>query len=117
MFVFGTRPPQAVAQPTIGLGFVQPPFSMAGSGQPVTVAGARFLKIRMAGMVVARPTGDPVYAGERDLRLVGGTIPQAVMVDESEGVVTWIVGLVGTGCPTVTRDAVGGERLVLELAS
>lgn len=115
-FVFGTRPPEAVAQPTIGLGFVQPPFSMAGSGQPVAVTGERFLKIRMGGMVAARPSGEPVYTGERDLRSAGGTIRQAVMVDESEGVVTWIVGLTGTACPTVTRDAVGGEKLVVELA-
>ena len=114
--VFGTRPPEAIAQPTIAVGFVEPPFSMAGSGQPVSVAGDRFLRIRMGGMVIGRPNGDPVFTGERDLRSAGGTIPQAVMTDESEGVVTWIVGLTGSGCPTLIRDPSGGERLVLELA-
>lgn len=114
--VFGIRPPEAIAQPTIAIGFVEPPFSMAGSGQPVSVAGDRFLRIRMGGMVVGRPNGDPVYTGERDLRSAGGTIPQAVMTDESEGVITWILGLTGSGCPTLTRDPSGGERLVLELS-
>ena len=65
----------------------EPPFSMAGSGQSVTVAGERFLKVRMAGMVVDRPNGEPVYTGQRDLRLAGEAISQATMVDESEGVV------------------------------
>jgi hypothetical protein len=37
------------------------------------------------------------------------------MVDESEGVVTWIVGLSSDGCPTVRRDITGGEKLVVEL--
>jgi len=115
VFTFGSRPPEAIAQPVIGTTFVEPPFSMAGSGQPVSVTGGRFLKIRMGGMVVARPNGDPVFTGDRDLRLAGGTIPQAVMVDESEGVVTWIVGLSGSGCPTISRDT-SGERLVVRLA-
>lgn len=115
-FVFGVRPPEAIAQPTVALGFVEPPFSMAGSGQTVAVTGERFLKVRMGGMVVARPSGDPVYTGARDLLLAGGSIPEAVMTDESEGVVTWIVGLIGSGCPTVTRDATGGEKLIIDLA-
>jgi hypothetical protein len=116
VFTFGSRPPEAVAQPVVGIVFAQPPFAMAGSGQPVAVFGDRFLKVRMDGMVVARPNGDPVFQGERDLRLAGGAIPEAVMVDESEGVVTWIVGLSSDGCPTVRRDTTGGEKQVVELA-
>lgn len=116
VLTFGSRPPEAIAQPVIGITFVEPPFSMAGSGQPVGVTGDRFLKIRMGGMVVARPNGDPVFSGDRDLRVAGGTIPQAVMVDESEGVVTWIVGLSGSGCPMISRDTSGGERLVVRVA-
>jgi hypothetical protein len=115
VFTFGSRPPEAIAQPVVGIVFAEPPFAMAGSGQPVTVAGERFLKVRMDGMVVARPNGDPVFKGQRDLRSAGGAIPEAVMVDESEGVVTWIVGLSSDGCPTVRRDITGGEKLVVEL--
>jgi hypothetical protein len=116
VFTFGTRPPEAIAEPTIGIVFAEPPFSMAGSGEPVSVTGDRFLKVRMDGMVVARPDGAPVYLGQRDLQLPGGTIPAAAMTDEFEGVVTWIVGLSGAGCPTVVRDSSGGEKLVIELA-
>jgi hypothetical protein len=115
VFTFGTRPPEAIAEPTIGIVFAEPPFSMAGSGEPVSVTGDRFLKVRMDGMVVARPDGAPVYLGQRDLLLTGGTIPEAAMTDEFEGVVTWIVGLSGSGCPTVVRDSSGGEKLVIEL--
>ena len=115
VFTFGTRPPEAIAEPTIGIVFTEPPFSMAGSGEPVSVTGDRFLKVRMDGMVVARPDGAPVFTGQRDL-LTGGPISEAVMTDEFEGVVTWIVGLTGTGCPTVVRDSSGGEKLVIELA-
>ncbi len=116
VFTFGSRPPEAIAQPVLGVVFAGPPFSMAGSGLPVSVIGDRFLRIRMDGMVVARPNGDPVFSGPRDLLLAGGTIPEAVMVDESEGVVTWIVGLSSDGCPTIRRDTTGGEKLVVELA-
>ncbi len=115
VFTFGNRPPEAVAQPTLTVVFDKPPFSMAGSGQAVTVTGDRFLMVRMNGMVIGRPNGDPVYKGERDLRLAGGTIPEALLVDESEGVVSWIVGLDGPGCPTVTRTTSGGEQLVIAL--
>ena len=115
VFTYGNRPPEAVAQPTLTVVFDKPPFSMAGSGQPVTVAGQRFLMVRMNGMVIGHPNGSPVYRGKRDLRLAGGTIPQAVLVDEFEGVVSWIVGLDGPGCPTVKRDTSGGEHLIIEL--
>ena len=115
VFTFGTRPPEAIAEPTIGIVFAEPPFSMAGSGEPVSVTGDRFLKVRMAGMVVARPDGAPVFTGQRDL-LTGGTIPEAVMTDEFEGVVTWIVGLRGTGCPTISTDSSGPDKLIIELA-
>jgi hypothetical protein len=89
---------------------------MAGSGQPFTVQGERFLKVRMDGMVVGHPDGSPVYEGQRVLRLQGGTIPQAVLFDDFEGVVGWIVGLEGPGCPTIRRETAGGEHLVIELA-
>jgi hypothetical protein len=116
VLTFGSRPPEAVAQPVVGIVFAEPPFSMAGSGLPVAVFGDRFLKVRMDGMVVARPNGDPVFTGQRDLRLAGGAIPEAVMVDEFEGVVTWIVGLSGDGCPTILTELSGGTRLIVELA-
>jgi hypothetical protein len=116
VFTFGARPPEAIAEPTIGIVFTEPPFSMAGSGEPVTVTGDRFLKVRMGGMVVARPDGAPVYTGQRDLLLLGGTIPEAVMTDEFEGVVTWIVGLTGTGCPMISTDSSGADKLIIELA-
>jgi hypothetical protein len=117
VFTFGARPPDAVAQPTIAIVFDEPPFSMAGSGAPVSVQGQRFLKVRMGGMVVSHPNGSPVYEGQSNLRLAGATIPQAVLVDDFEGVVSWIVGLNGPGCPTVRRDTSGGERLIVELAA
>jgi hypothetical protein len=88
---------------------------MAGSGQPVTVAGQRFLMVRMNGMVYGLPDGSPIYEGERNLRLAGATIPQAVLVDDFEGVVSWIVGLDGPGCPRVSGTTSGGGQLVVEL--
>lgn len=116
VFTFGTRPPEAIAQPSIGIGFADPPFSMAGSGEPVVVSGDRHLKVRMDGMVVAHPDGAPVYDGQRVLTLPGGSIPNAAMTDEFEGVVTWIVGLAGSGCPTITSSKSGPTELVIELA-
>lgn len=116
VFTFGTRPPEAIAQPSVGIGFADPPFSMAGSGEAVVVPGDRHLKVRMDGMVVAHPDGAPVYDGERVLTLSGGSIPGATMTDEFEGVVTWIVGLSGSGCPTITPSTSGPTQLVIELA-
>ena len=116
VFTFGTRPPEAIAQPSVGIGFADPPFSMAGSGEAVGVSGDGHLKMRMYGMVVAHPDGAPVYDGERVLTLSGGSIPGATMTDEFEGVVTWIVGLSGSGCPTITPSTSGPTQLVIELA-
>jgi hypothetical protein len=115
VFTFGSRPPDSVAEPTIAIVFDEPPFSMAGSGQPVTVAGQRFLMVRMNGMVYGKADGSPVYEGERNLRLAGATIPQAVLVDDFEGVVSWIVGLDGPGCPSVSGTTSSGGQLVIEL--
>jgi hypothetical protein len=115
VFTFGSRPPEAVAQPTLVVSFDEPPFTKAASGQPFTVNGDRFLQVRMDGMVIGHPNGSPVYEGQRNLRLAGSTIPQAVLYDDFEGVVGWIVGLDGPGCPTVRRDTSGGERLVIQL--
>ena len=115
VFSFGSRPPDSVADPTIAIVFDEPPFSMAGSGQPVTVVGQRFLMVRMNGMVHGLPDGSPVYEGERNLRLAGATIPQAVLVDDFEGVVSWIVGLDGPGCPRVSGSTSSGGQLVIAL--
>lgn len=113
VLVFG--PQGGTVEPSLTLSPASPPFAMGGSGLPVQVAGSRFLQLRLDGMIIHDELGRPTFTGARDQRLEAGSIRQAIVVDEFEGIVTWIVGYDGSGCVTLRRESNGGQRLVLEI--
>lgn len=115
-FILEFGPRRGSVEPSVTLSPVSPPFSMGGSGLPVEVAGSRFLQLRLDGMTIYDDLGRPTFTGAPDQKLEGGPIRQAVLVDDFEGVVAWIVGYDGPGCVTFRRESDGGERLVLEIA-
>lgn len=89
--------------PTSELKPTSPPFSMAGSGAPVTVAGHRFIAVTFRGMAIADAQGNPSYTGPADIKPSALAVRELRLVDDFEGIVTWIVGVEGPGCVTVTR--------------
>jgi hypothetical protein len=112
-FSFG--PPSGTsAAPTGELRPVKPPFSEAGSGAPVTIAGDRFISIVFRGMVVADEAGNAVYRGPMDLQPIAPAIRQLRLLDNVEGHLGWVAGIRGQGCVRVIR-LTGPDRVVVEV--
>ena len=89
--------------PTGELKPTAPPFSLGGSGADVTVAGHRFIAVTFRGMAIADEQGNPSYTGPSDIKPTALAVRELRLVDDFEGVVTWIVGVDGPGCVAVTR--------------
>jgi hypothetical protein len=114
-FVFGSQVSSPAGDPMGRVAQAEPPFSSAGSGAPIDVAGTRFLEIRFSGMVIAGEDGTPTFIGRRDQEVDFPALRQVTLYDESEGVVGWYVGFDGPGCATLTFDA-GTSAVQLEIA-
>lgn len=99
-------------KPTGELKPTAPPFMLAGSGANVAVAGHRFIAITFRGMAVADQQGNPSYTGPADIKPNATAVRELRLVDDFEGVVTWIVGVNGPGCVAVTR-LTGPSRIVV----
>ncbi len=96
--------PTPLVLPTGELRAARPPFVEGASGLPLEVDGDRFLSIVLRNMVVADEAGRPTYDGPPELRPGGSTVRHVVLSEAFEGVVSWIVGLRGSGCVRVGRD-------------
>jgi len=105
-FRFGA-PSDEIAESRGTLRRVDPPFFEGGSGARVAVAGSRFIEIRFDGLLIVGDDGVPIFQGERDRRLGMPAITEVAVVDEFEGVMTWIVGIRGPGCVVLGGDAAG----------
>jgi hypothetical protein len=112
-FTFGkpSGQPSGTA-PTGQLRPTSPPFSMGGSGQAVTVDGQRFIAVTFRGMAVMDDAGNPTYAGPADIHANAPAIRELRLVDDFEGVITWIVGVNGPGCAAVIH-LVSPDRIVV----
>ncbi|HEX7473245.1 MAG TPA: hypothetical protein VF323_09180 [Candidatus Limnocylindrales bacterium] len=103
-FTFGTSSGQpSGTKPTRELRPTSPPFSLAGSGRAVTVAGHRFFAVTFRGMAIMDAQGNPTYTGPNDIHANAPAVRELRLVDDFEGVVQWIVGVNGRGCVAVTR--------------
>ncbi len=96
----GGRRPQFTSNPVV------PPFTLDPSGLPLTVQGARFVRIRLEGIVVG-------YAGATSFKPGGPFITDVERQGESEGQQSWIVGLTTGSCPRVFGLA-GPSRWVVD---
>ena len=104
VFTFGTSTGiPSGTDPTGELKPTTPPFSLGGSGADVTVAGHRFIAVTFRGMAIADEQGNPSYTGPSDIKPMALAVRELRLVDDFEGVVTWIVGVDGPGCVAVTR--------------
>jgi hypothetical protein len=115
-FTFGKTSGQpSGTDPTGELRPTAPPFSLSGSGQAVDVKGQRFIAVTFRGMAVSDAQGNPTYTGAVDIHANLVAIQELRLVDDFEGVVTWLVGVNGPGCITVTH-LTGPDRIVVAIA-
>jgi len=105
-FVFGDPspgdPPQGTAQGNLTL--ATPPYTQAGSGEPVVVRGGRVAELRFAGMSVMNDVGQPTFDGPRELYPELPALQSVVNFEMFEGVIGWYIGFDGPGCITLSSD-------------
>jgi hypothetical protein len=92
VFAFAAGAPVPVP---VTISIVQPPFTLAGSGAPVTIAGQRFYKVQFEPAATFDFTsGHPTYTGPTNIVPTGTHhVLQVVNTVAFEGVVTWIIGV------------------------
>lgn len=116
VFTFG--PSTGIPSGTDPTGEVKPtapPFMHGGSGEPVHVDGQRFVAVTFRGQAVADEQGNPSYTGPSDIKPNALAVRELLLVDNFEGVVTWLVGVDGPGCVVVSR-LTAPDRIVVSVA-
>lgn len=91
VFRFGP-PSRPGATSKVTIREVTAPFTSAGSGQPVQVAGSMFTSFRAEGLQLVDADGQPTYPGELDLQPNLPVVKDFVAIDAFEGVMEWIIG-------------------------
>ena len=117
VFTFGTSTGiPSGTDPTGELQPTSPPFiARRLRRRPVDVDGQRFIAVTFRGMAVADEQGNPSYTGPiGHPARTRSAVRELRLVDDFEGVVTWIVGVDGPGCVAVTR-LTGPDRIVVSV--
>jgi hypothetical protein len=114
-FVFGEPSISGApaAPPKGSLEIAAPPYTLAGSGEPVTMAGEHVLQVVFTGMSLSNDVGQETYIGPPAAEKPSPGLRQAVVYDMSEGVVGWYVGYDGPGCVTLSQSN-GEVRLAID---
>lgn len=90
-----------------------PPFLADPSGLEMTVNGTSFVQVVMQGASRVDPDGVPTYSGASEFEPAYTVVQHVVQQGDFEAVASWIIGLSGEVCPTVTTT---DNTLVLEFA-
>jgi hypothetical protein len=100
--------------PGVTVKIVHPPFTLAGSGAAVTVAGQRFYEVQFQpASTFDFEAGHASYTGPSSIVATGTShVRQVVNTDAFEGVVTWIVG-VGADDQFVFKETASPPSLTL----
>jgi hypothetical protein len=113
-FVFGPASLGSPAGAAKGsLAAAKPPYTSAGSGAALQIAGQHVVQIRFTGMSLQNDAGEEIYKGPQGIEEPFPALRNAVVYDASEGVIGWYVGYDGPGCVTLTR---AGNNVVLSFA-
>ena len=113
-FVFG--PPSLEGppgSPTGTLSAAKPPYTRAGSGSTLKVAGSRVARIVFNRLSTVNDVGEPTYGGRTDIKTTSTALREVVLFDDSEGVMGWFIGFDGPGCATLTAS---GDRVIVTIA-
>ena len=114
-FVFGdpstAAPPRGASSGLIEA--VEPPFSEAGSGEPLNVPGEHHVAVRFTEMTLYDDTGTATYDGPRSFGRAGPALRSMVQDDAFEGSSGWIIGYDGPGCVTLAAGP-GTVSVVIE---
>jgi hypothetical protein len=106
-FVFGPSISSPGGRPTATFVALEPPFTMAASGEEIDVAGANHVELRMQNMVLADASGASAYTGERRIVTEPPGVRELVLTDEFEGHVNWLIGFDGPCLETVADPPPG----------
>jgi len=109
---------EANGKPKCTIGYAQPPFTMDGSGKPVTVAGSAFVQVRCEPAYgYDFETGTTTYTGPKQITATGTQhVRQLVETGDFEGVLSWVIGLDAQRPFTVATAAVTGPQAQTRLA-
>jgi hypothetical protein len=103
-FVFGPSSLDSPAGPPQGsLDVAAPPYTQAGSGDPIAMTGEHVITVRFSAMSLQNDAGEEIYTGPTAFKSSFPALRQAVEFDASEGIVGWYVGYDGTGCVTLSQ--------------
>jgi hypothetical protein len=105
-FVFGepSLSGAPAAPPKGSVEIATPPYTMAGSGEPVTMVGEHVVQVVFTGMSLSNDVGQETYGGPAAIEKPSPGLRHAVLYDMSEGVVGWYVGYDGAGCVTLSQS-------------
>lgn len=110
---------QGDGAPAFRAAYVEPPIVEDGSGNPVEIAGERFVEIRMepaSGADLSGPELVITYPGPHQLPgPAGGVVREAARTGDFEAVLTWVVGA-DREVPFRVWSDTGPGRIVVEFA-
>jgi hypothetical protein len=86
----------------------EPPFTL-NNGDDVHVLGTNFLRVRFEGLLLVEDNGKDTLRASRDVRPRLAALKEARVIDESEGVMVWVVGYSGGGCVSTDVSEKGGS--------
>jgi hypothetical protein len=86
----------------------EPPFTL-NNGDDVHVLGTNFVRVRFEGLLLVEENGKDTLRASRDVRPRLAALKEARVIDESEGVMVWIVGYSGGGCVSTDVSEKGGS--------
>ncbi len=84
-----------VAAPSYTVSVQPGPFTMASSGETVTIPGKKFVMVRFEPAATYDfAAGTPTYIGSESITpKVAASVQRVQLIDDSEGVVVWVIGL------------------------
>jgi hypothetical protein len=115
LFDFTTK---ANTPPKCTIAYDQPPFTMDASGEPVTVAGSAFVRVRCEPAYgYDFESGQTTYTGPKRITATGTQhVREVVETGDFEGVLNWVIGLDAQRPFSVSTTTVTGPQAIQRLA-
>lgn len=113
-FVFAPGgPPSPATDSALIVRPVGHPPGTDANGNPLTMAGERFIEVRFRDMALVGPEGGPSFIGSRDLT-AQGAVREVIEIEESRLALDWLIGTTAPGCARVWVD-MAGMRLYVDV--